>query len=144
MLDPVAMKTQIMDNILARIPAGEAFRVRNTAPIEEAPTAAASDETIFNTLVQQLTPIETTEDLNGTEDSVSSQIEREIINAAQNNNLTDLLRAVIHAEGNFHPGTVRQHGGIPSLHEIRAFIPQMNNIRNENITAAYRRVLNWE
>jgi len=208
MLDPISMKNQIFNQIMARLPSGEMFRTSAAHPPEvTAPPAETTNETTFNALVQQLAPALgiALPEMPTEPETITLQIEREIQRAAINHNLDpELIRALIRAESNFRPdavssagamglmqlmprtaaslgvtdpfdiaqnidggsrylrrmldlfngdthlalaaynagaGAVRQHGGIPPFRETQAFVPRVHDFWNENIAAAYERVL---
>lgn len=118
MLDPVGMMNNIMNGILDRIPAGEAFRRRLPPTVDEATKtdennpATINPNVPFHTLVQQFEEASRRVGLPAG-DELTDQINREILAAAQRFDLDpELIRALIRAESNFRPDAVSSAGAM--------------------------------
>jgi hypothetical protein len=122
MPDPINMINNIFNNILDRIPAGDAFRPRmhtgeaagevTQAGSEENRPPTINPETPFSELMRQFETATRQAGLpNG--DALTEQINREILTAAERHNLDpELIRALIRVESNFRPDAVSSAGAM--------------------------------
>jgi len=121
MLDPVNMYNNIMNKILDRIPAGDAFRPRTPAVTETEPVQTEqgtqhppviTSDTPFGELVRQFEEASRRTNLPAG-DALTEQINREILTAAARYDLDpELIRALIRAESNFRPDAVSSAGAM--------------------------------
>ncbi|MCL2500643.1 MAG: lytic transglycosylase domain-containing protein [Defluviitaleaceae bacterium] len=124
MLNPIDMYSKIKNNILDRIPQGDAFRARAPQSVDENPGETAQTGTnvphppvintdaTFGELIRQFEDATKRAGLPAI-DLQSEQINREILAAAQRYELDpELIRALIRAESNFRPDVVSSAGAM--------------------------------